>query len=869
MKPIGLIVIGLLFHTLAYSQIMQSTIPWSFLKGQKSISDIPTVSLPELNHDSLINTDNQCQYPNRYAIYLPVNKNIYQAGLYTISEGGRIYRLRIESPGAHSLGILFGSFRLREGAKVFVYNEDKSKLLGAFTHLNNKESGKLALAEFSGDHVIIELNEPDSTAGKNHLVIESVSHSYKLLDTRGLGSPKSIPQEQPYETGITCPCAKNWRMERHAVCKITFQIGSSAHYCTGTLINNTRHDGTPYLLTANHCFDTDASAQTMVVYFNYENEDCNGNIAYPKSLSGANLLATNRYTDFTLVELTSVPPPEYQAYYIGWNRNEDSFLNATAIHHPNGSTKEIALDHDPPVSNESWIRLEDYNSPPHTLWTTNWDIGSSSTGSSGSPLLDHHKKLIGQLHGGRDLTDYFGKFSVSWDYGPDSNEMLKPWLDPDDTDSMEIEGFFLQSLPETYFEVPFTTVCPLSDIIFSDKSLFEPMTWEWTISPDNVVFSEGTNENFQHPVIRFNEPGYYSIKVKVTNVHGADSLYKMSYINVSENLDLSVTALNREPVCAYDMVDYPLIASGAEFFNWTSDTLDNGMYLRFSELSNDTVLTNLSSDQFSETITIPVTLTGTQAECVDTLVHELIIHRQVNDSIQHALPLLEGTSPLFSNICATAELNEPYPEIGECDSQYSWCIESDTEILDNSLWFYFFAPESEKVWIKAEGINSQIALYEATEYSDILSGNDALYSIIAANDDYALYDAVGSSYIKEAHLNQGSMYWLQVDGNGMNETGNFMLDLYYEDPLLPQPDYSNYSSVWIYPNPSDGIVHYRIYCKEIEEITIRDILGNVVRHEKISSLFNTIDLSEYPPQLFTLIFHGAHFDEIRKVLLIH
>jgi hypothetical protein len=44
---------------------------------------------------------------------------------------------------------------------------------------------------------------------------------------------------------------------------MTFNDSRYEYYCTGSLVNNVREDGTPYFLTANHCISTNAMAQTL------------------------------------------------------------------------------------------------------------------------------------------------------------------------------------------------------------------------------------------------------------------------------------------------------------------------------------------------------------------------------------------------------------------------------------------------------------------------------------------------------------------------------------------------------------------------------------------------------------------------------
>jgi PKD repeat protein len=72
--------------------------------------------------------------------------------------------------------------------------------------------------------------------------------------------------------------------------------------------------------------------------------------------------------------------------------------------------------------------------------------------------------------------------------------------------------------PKAGFTVP-TLVCNSQNFTLSDTSKNNPSQWEWTISgPQNLLFTT------QNPVLNLTTPGIYSIKLKVTNITGTDSI---------------------------------------------------------------------------------------------------------------------------------------------------------------------------------------------------------------------------------------------------------------------------------------------------------------------------------------------------------
>jgi subtilisin-like proprotein convertase family protein len=74
-----------------------------------------------------------------------------------------------------------------------------------------------------------------------------------------------------------------------------------------------------------------------------------------------------------------------------------------------------------------------------------WDIGTTEGGSSGSPLFNNQRQVVGQLHGGaaacgNNAYDTYGWFYSSWEGGGSVNNALKYWLDPDDTGVTSFDG---------------------------------------------------------------------------------------------------------------------------------------------------------------------------------------------------------------------------------------------------------------------------------------------------------------------------------------------------------------------------------------------------------------------------------------------
>jgi V8-like Glu-specific endopeptidase len=242
---------------------------------------------------------------------------------------------------------------------------------------------------------------------------------------------------------------------------IIFQVQNGDWYlCSGALINNARNDGTPYVLTANHCLPTYYEAQTAIYYFNYESPECNGPDGdLTQTVSGSVIKATTYQLDFCLTQLNSAPPLSYRPYFSGWDITTAAPRKSVCIHHPVGDVKKIAIYNDWAITGD-FVYLYDYDDSTH-WYIDDWDYGITQGGSSGSPLFNPDHRIVGDLTGGSTSGNctasdaYFAQIYHSWaDYTSLARLNLKAWLDPDKTGLTFLDGYDPES---TGVEEPFRT----------------------------------------------------------------------------------------------------------------------------------------------------------------------------------------------------------------------------------------------------------------------------------------------------------------------------------------------------------------------------------------------------------------------------
>ncbi|WP_462318252.1 T9SS type A sorting domain-containing protein [Marinilabilia sp.] len=373
----------------------------------------------------------QFAYPNF------VNLTPQNSGKTIVTDDGSLlWQLKLKSPGAYSLNLIFDEFHLSGGDTVFIYNPSGSFVIGALTEESNKKWGGLATAPVPGDEVVVEWKRQKSIREGTRLKIGAVNHDYlnvfKYLNA-GVGE---FGSSGACHTDLSCSENGTYLQNGQSVCQV---IVGGTEYCSGTLMNNTNNDGTPYVLTAGHCLGTALSPESVVFIFNYEVPACQSQIqgSMAQSISGSYLRAFADQLDFALLEMSAYPPEYFRTYYAGWNLSETHSSVSHTIHHPNGDVKKLAVSTSAPT-NASFNAYSVFNNPfeSDSHWRiAEWGQGTTEGGSSGSGLFVEDGEFIGLLSGGsatcsNPVNDYFVRLNKIWDFLPYDSARVDVWLNP-------------------------------------------------------------------------------------------------------------------------------------------------------------------------------------------------------------------------------------------------------------------------------------------------------------------------------------------------------------------------------------------------------------------------------------------------------
>jgi lysyl endopeptidase len=368
--------------------------------------------------------------PFQYAV--PVDLQVSSAqGRWQDTGAQRSWRLRIHSPGALSLSLQFAQPTLPAGATLWIYDPAARLTHGPFDATRVDATG-LWTPPVAGEELVVEVRAPQGGDGEVALGKARAFHGFR--DWQGAASAKAVGS---CNIDVSCASAADWSDDSDSVARIS--IGG-AFLCTGQLLNNVRQDRRRLFLTANHCGVDEGSgpASSVIFYFGYEglcDDMIEPNPLPPPTFQGAQRLAHDVQSDFTLLQITNEAPMPVGLYFAGWDATGASTGSGVAIHHPGGEEKKIAFFD----SGLTRSTIDVGAGCALATWRVQWASGTTEPGSSGGGLWDASHRLIGVLSGGLASClnptgfDYFGRLDRGWTAAPAADRQLKAHLDPDNS----------------------------------------------------------------------------------------------------------------------------------------------------------------------------------------------------------------------------------------------------------------------------------------------------------------------------------------------------------------------------------------------------------------------------------------------------
>lgn len=352
-------------------------------------------------------------------------------GWSTVEGGARAARVDVGSGGAAAIRVALRMTGVPDGLVV------RFAAAGATVAVDSVAATEIAATArrhgeywspvIEGERVVIELEAPAAAAlagaklelvRVSHLVVgprTSPQDAAKILSDIGDSGSCNINVKcvSPQDTALLNQSA--------ATGKLVFSVASGGTArCTGTLLNSSPQSFTPFLYSANHCFESAYEASTLNVWWFFDATACGSNTpgSYFVQTGGAFLLARSQDWDWALLLLNTAPPAG--VFFSGWNSGFlSSGANVEIYHHPSGDLKK-------------WSQGTSFGAVPVDFGTAAggagfftrvvWSDGTTEGGSSGGGLVTFANsvyQLRGGLLGGDALcsnpngSDYFSQFGVA------------------------------------------------------------------------------------------------------------------------------------------------------------------------------------------------------------------------------------------------------------------------------------------------------------------------------------------------------------------------------------------------------------------------------------------------------------------------
>jgi len=251
--------------------------------------------------------------------------------------------------------------------------------------------------------------------------------------------------------------------------------------CSGVLINNTRDQGRPLILTAAHCIEGEEDLKSVVVVFGKRKllkDQAYDGLEW--SSTGVALLSSSKEIDFALLELDDEIPAYIAPIYLGWNKEISQPTFISSIHSPDfGDAQYVFSTVNPSLATFGGL----YNALDSGHWRVDhWAGGTTSLGSSGAPLLDSNFNIIGGLSGSTDwkdyTSDYFFRFDLAYDHFSDAASQLKAWVDPD---SLGRLGYY----QPTHKARNYSFTSSVSETVSLNNGM--TITEDFSVSDDSVI----------------------------------------------------------------------------------------------------------------------------------------------------------------------------------------------------------------------------------------------------------------------------------------------------------------------------------------------------------------------------------------------
>lgn len=321
----------------------------------------------------------------------------------TSGAGTTLWGTKIRILGAARVRLRLDDVKVPAGTVMWVYGNDGQEYGFDADHVD--VNGGVWAPSVTGDTVHFEMEIPAKSDNASFTI-------RRVLQLLPLAT--SVPQPNDDASCLidaNCVSAATFpavEVVRHAIAHLEIPVGGGfLGLCTGGLLADTKQSGTPYFLSAAHCFTDEnpnghpEEVSGMEIYWEYRTSSCNGgNPTYLTKTTGAQLLAGSKANDYAFFQLNSIPAGRG---FLGWSAS--TVANGTAlfrISHPAPSAAPFKGNPQPQQFTQTSVNTSAQTctgvSRPTFIYE-GLSSGATYGGSSGSPVMTADGKVVGQLYG--------------------------------------------------------------------------------------------------------------------------------------------------------------------------------------------------------------------------------------------------------------------------------------------------------------------------------------------------------------------------------------------------------------------------------------------------------------------------------------
>lgn len=403
-----------------------------------ALGNPPSLMLPAFDTRALVQEDAQRAANGdkrmRVGVVLPVGAEERSGAWIDDGAGGRLWVMDLFVVHAFGVRVHIDQMNLPEGATLSVQSlVDPSLVSGPFGGSGDINSGEVWSDSLRGGAVRVEYHlsaaalEALKAAGGD---INNPGTPFRVADVVHMYvDPNAGVDRATPEGCVDVRCSGTGDALKGGVSRVNYVENGGNFLCTGELLNNFDGDFAPYYMTANHCFNTQASATSAEFVWNWYQNSCNGSVpdyfTRPRSRV-ATQLSSGAASDYSFMMIEGALPSGrlWQGFDPNTLANNSSGFS---VHHPFGGVMAYA------AGTANYTLACSANSH----FRTNYSSSGTEPGSSGSGWYDSSSRFRGQLHCGfshcaSDLSagDDWGRFDVTY-------PLIDSWLAGGSDDASE------------------------------------------------------------------------------------------------------------------------------------------------------------------------------------------------------------------------------------------------------------------------------------------------------------------------------------------------------------------------------------------------------------------------------------------------